>query len=143
MVDLEAPADREMLRTLVAGADIVIEASRPRALRAWGVDAAAHTDRGGTWVSITAAGRGSDRVGFGDDVAAAAGLVAVDAHGAPVFAGDAIADPLTGVTAAALAASAVDGGVLWDCSMTAIAQAAAGPGAFGGITGTPSAEVRR
>ena len=143
VVDPEAPADREMLRTLVAGADIVIEASRPRALRAWGVDAAAHTDRGGTWVSITAAGRGSDRVGFGDDVAAAAGLVAVDAHGAPVFAGDAIADPLTGVTAAALAASAVDGGVLWDCSMTAIAQAAAGPGAFGGITGTPSAEVRR
>jgi len=28
-----------------------------------------------TWISITAAGRGSGRVGFGDDVAAGAGLV--------------------------------------------------------------------
>ncbi|MGN6128441.1 MAG: CoA transferase [Humibacter sp.] len=141
VVDPDASDDRAMLRELVATADIVIEASRPRALRSWGLDAAAHARRGGTWVSITAAGRSSDRVGFGDDVAAAAGLVAVDAAGAPVFAGDAIADPLTGVTAAALAASATDSGVVWDCSMTGIVQVAAGADAFLGIAGTPSPEV--
>ncbi|KQZ85263.1 hypothetical protein ASD56_02565 [Microbacterium sp. Root166] len=143
LVDPDAGADRAMLRDLVAAADIVIEASRPRALRAWGLDAEAHARRGGTWVSITAAGRGSERVGFGDDVAAAAGLLAVDASGAPVFAGDAIADPLTGVTAAALAASATDGGVVWDCSMTAVVQATLEHGAFRGTAGRPSPEVPR
>ena len=53
----------------------------------------------GVVVSITAFGRDSNRIGFGDDVAAAAGLVALDDAGDPVFCGDAIADPLTGLTA--------------------------------------------
>jgi hypothetical protein len=73
-------------------------------------------------VSITAAGRASQRVGFGDDVAASAGLLAWDDSGRPVFCGDAIADPLTGITAAALAMS--DGpGTLWDVSMTDVVAA--------------------
>ncbi|MFB7890629.1 CoA transferase [Microbacterium sp. NPDC056044] len=139
-VDPASAAHRGVLQDLVAAADIVIEASRPRALRAWGLDAEAHARRGATWVSITAAGRAGDRVGFGDDVAAAAGLVAVDAEGAPVFAGDAIADPLTGLTAAALAASATDGGVVWDCSMAGIVEATLGGDAFRGRTGRPSPE---
>ncbi|MCR2799359.1 CoA transferase [Microbacterium sp. zg-Y818] len=143
VVDPDATSDRAMLRDLVGAADIVIEASRPRALRAWGLDAEAHAQRGGTWVSITAAGRGSARVGFGDDVAAAAGLLATDDAGGPVFVGDAIADPLTGLTAAALAASATDGGVLWDCSMTAIVAATLGSDAFRGPTRQPSAEAAR
>ncbi|WP_067857515.1 CoA transferase [Nocardia shimofusensis] len=118
-LDPTAPGDRAALAALVGAADIVIEASRPRALRGFGLDAARFVAEGATWLSITAGGRASNRVGFGDDVAAAAGLVAFDADG-PMFVGDAIADPLTGLTAAALAMSVPrgGGGKLWDISMT-------------------------
>lgn len=111
---------RRALAALVDAADIVIEASRPRALAGFGLDAEAAAATGTTWVSITAAGRHSDRIGFGDDVAAAAGLLAYDHDSTPVFVGDAIADPLSGLTAAAVAMSAsADGsGRLWDISMT-------------------------
>ena len=99
---------RRALGVLVGAADIVIEASRPRALAGFGLDAAAFVAGGGTWISITAHGREANRIGFGDDIAAGAGLVARDAIG-PVFVGDAIADPLTGLAAAALAMSAPEG----------------------------------
>ncbi|MCD0448841.1 CoA transferase [Actinocorallia sp. API 0066] len=124
VLDPETPDGRRALAALVEAADIVIEASRPRALARWGLDAEAAAASGTTWVSITAHGRGLDRVGFGDDVAASAGLVARDARG-PVFVGDALADPLTGLTAAVLAASTPpDGtGVLWDVSMTDVVAA--------------------
>lgn len=117
------PATTEGRRALVAlvdSADVVIEASRPRALARFGLDADAAVARGATWISITAAGRFSDRIGFGDDLAAAAGLIAHDADGTPLFVGDALADPLTGITAAALGMSAPsDGsGQLWDLSMS-------------------------
>ena len=61
--------------------------------------------RGGTWVSITAHGRsgaGGEHIGFGDDAAIAGGLGAAmqSGWGETLFAGDAIADPLTGITAA-------------------------------------------
>ncbi|MGW4369321.1 CoA transferase [Nocardia takedensis] len=125
------PADaggRRALAALVDAADIVIEASRPRALAGFGLDAEAAVARGAVWVSITAAGRASPRVGFGDDVAASAGLVARDGEGLPVFVGDAIADPLTGLTAAALAMTRpTDGGVLWDVAMTDVVAATLAP----------------
>jgi len=120
-VRLDPVADRDALHALVRAADVVIEASRPRALRGWGLDADAEVERGATWISITAAGRDSDRVGFGDDVAASAGLVARDADGLPVFVGDAIADPLTGLAAAALALTAP--GRLHDVCMTGVVAA--------------------
>ncbi|WP_254699017.1 CoA transferase [Rhodococcus sp. SGAir0479] len=122
VLDPDVPDQRRALGALVASADIVIEASRPRALAAFGLDAQRFADTGGTWISITAHGRASNRIGFGDDVAATAGLVAHDAEGAPVFVGDAIADPLTGVTAAALALSAPPdgGGQLWDVAMASV-----------------------
>lgn len=124
LLDPDLPRDRAALAALVAAADIVIEASRPRALIRFGVDAAEFVAHGGTWLSITAHGRDSNRVGFGDDIAAAAGLVACDEVG-PMFVGDAIADPLTGLTAAALALSAPPDGAgrLWDISMTAVVSA--------------------
>lgn len=124
VLDPNVPGERDALRSLVAAADIVIEASRPRALAGFGLDADAFVADGGTWVSITAHGRGSNRVGFGDDVAASAGLVGYD-RGTPVFVGDAIADPLTGLTAAALAMSAPSGGGghLWDVAMSAVVAA--------------------
>lgn len=121
LLDPALPRDRAALVALVAAADIVIEASRPRALIGFGLDAAEFVAHGGTWLSITAYGRDSNRVGFGDDIAAAAGLVARDDDG-PMFVGDAIADPLTGLTAAVLAMSAPPGGAgkLWDIPMTAV-----------------------
>lgn len=115
----DAP-QRAALAALVDSADVVIEASRPRALARFGLSADAAAARGCTWISVTAAGRSSDRIGFGDDVAAAAGLVAKDSAGAPVFVGDAIADPLTGLRAAvcALDARNASAGRVWDVSMT-------------------------
>ncbi|MFD1236966.1 CoA transferase, partial [Pseudonocardia benzenivorans] len=95
--------------------------ANPGPLLGWGLDVDAEVARGATWISITAAGRNSDRVGFGDDVAASAGLVARDADGLPVFVGDAIADPLTGLAAAALALTAP--GRLHDVCMTGVVAA--------------------
>ncbi|TQC41993.1 CoA transferase, partial [Rhodococcus sp. WS4] len=125
ILDPATGAGRRVLAALVAAADIVIEASRPRALARFGLDADAAVARGATWVSITAAGRSSDRIGFGDDLAAAAGLVARDSDGTPLFVGDALADPLTGITAAALAMSAPAdrSGHLWDLSMSDLVAA--------------------
>jgi crotonobetainyl-CoA:carnitine CoA-transferase CaiB-like acyl-CoA transferase len=125
------------LRALVDEADVVIEASRPRALRQLGLDAEelVATRAGRTWVSITAAGRGgaaSHRVGFGDEVAVGAGLVAYDDLGHPVFCGDAIADPITGLVAALATTSAVaaGGGYLLDVPMAAAARFVAQPAAW-------------
>ncbi|MDT7700591.1 MAG: hypothetical protein QOJ30_2916 [Pseudonocardiales bacterium] len=125
VLDPTTSAGRRALAELVEAADIVIEASRPRALARFGLDAHAAVAAGTTWISITAAGRSSDRIGFGDDIAASAGLVAYDDRGAPVFCGDAIADPLTGLTAAALAltAPANGSGMLWDLAMTDVVAA--------------------
>jgi crotonobetainyl-CoA:carnitine CoA-transferase CaiB-like acyl-CoA transferase len=132
-LDLASERGRRALRDLVGRADVVIEASRPRALAQLGVDAEAMVAArpGVTWVGITGHGRwgaGADRVAFGDDAAVAAGLVARDAAGEPVFCGDAIADPITGLYAAvgALASAAAGGGHLLDVGMAGAARFAAG-----------------
>ena len=103
--------DLQMLYGLIARADIVIESSRPRALRQVGIDATRMAALGKTWLSITAYGRqgeAADWIGFGDDAAIAGGLgrAMERAFGRSMFAGDAIADPLVGITGA-LAALAV------------------------------------
>jgi crotonobetainyl-CoA:carnitine CoA-transferase CaiB-like acyl-CoA transferase len=125
LLDPATPRGRRAVAGLVAAADIVIEASRPRALAGFGIDAEAAADQGTIWVSITAAGRASPRIGFGDDVAAGAGLVAADDTGKPVFCGDALADPLTGLVAAELAMSAPTHGrgMLFDVSMAGVVAA--------------------
>jgi hypothetical protein len=142
VLDPAAPGGRRALSRLVGAADIVIESSRPRALARFGLDAREAVAGGTTWVSITACGRDSDRVGFGDDIAATSGLVAWDAGGAPVFCGDAVADPLTGLTAAVLAATApADGsGVLWDISMSDVVATTLDPN--GPPAGSPAARRR-
>lgn len=106
-------ADRDALRATVADADVVIEASRPRALRRLGLCAerflAARPGR--VWVSVTGYGRDDDRIAFGDDAAVAGGLVSLGPDGGgPTFLGDAIADPVTGVYAAQAAARSLRGG---------------------------------
>ncbi|WP_063039335.1 CoA transferase [Nocardia pseudovaccinii] len=125
-VDFHTPAGRETLRELVSTADVVIEASRPRAMAQLGLAPGDRMHRDGqVWLSLTGYGRAEPmRVAFGDDAAVAGGLVGWDA-GEPVFCGDAIADPLTGICAALAVCCAVlgGGGQLIDLSMRATAAA--------------------
>jgi hypothetical protein len=120
---------RDALRALLDVADVVIEASRPRALEQLGVDAHEHVERGAVWVSITAYGRQAapHRVGFGDDVGIAAGMHA-GTEDAPLFCADAIADPVAGLWAAraALGALRFGGGSLLDVPLAAVARFARG-----------------
>ncbi|MGH3757565.1 CoA transferase [Actinophytocola sp.] len=104
-LDFADPAGRHRLTQLVRSADIVIEASRPRALRGLGLDAGTvlADGRRRTWLRITGHGqRNEHRIAFGDDAAVAGGLLGWDGPD-PHFAGDAIADPLTGLLAAVAA----------------------------------------
>ncbi len=119
------------LPSLIAGADVVIEASRPRALRQLGIIAEDLLARDGgpsVWVSITGYGRASNRVAFGDDAAVGGGLVVWDSEG-PCFCADAIADPLSGIVAAAAALTALTSDRRWlvDVSMSEVAAHFAGP----------------
>lgn len=97
---------RSALIELVAGADIVIESARPRALLQLGVDADRIVRESGvTWLSITAhgiTGNAASWVGFGDDCAVSGGLSAalLECTGQIGFVGDAVADPLAGIAAA-------------------------------------------
>ncbi len=104
-LDFRTPAGSDELRTLLMSADVVIEASRPRALKSLDLDAEILVNDGGprVWTSITGHGRigsGANRVAFGDDAAVAGGLVHWQGS-TPCFLGDAVADPLTGMVAAA------------------------------------------
>lgn len=115
------------LRELVEDADVILEASRPRALQQLGLDAETLAQQGKIWLSIAAYGRTDPlRVGFGDDIAAGAGLVGWR-NGEPYPVGDAIADPLAGVVGAAAVATALHegGGALLDLSMHDLAAHAA------------------
>jgi crotonobetainyl-CoA:carnitine CoA-transferase CaiB-like acyl-CoA transferase len=135
VVDLHSRDGVYAVRELLARADVVIEGSRPRALAQLGIDAGATiaAARGQTWVSITGYGRSGDAsnaVAFGDDAAVAGGLVAPDAAGEPVFAADALADPMTGLFAAlgALVSQSCGGGHLVDVAMAAVSRAVARAG---------------
>jgi hypothetical protein len=104
---LDFDSGRSELLALIETADIVVEASRPRALRQLGIDADKVLEARPrlVWVSITGYGRAEPEanwIAFGDDAAVAAGLsyVMQEAHGASMFCGDAVADPLTGLHAA-------------------------------------------
>lgn len=120
----------ERLADLVSGADVVIEGSRPRALAQRGVLARSLVAQGPqVWVSLTAHGRTSPhdrRVGFGDDAAAAGGLVGWSDRG-PEFLVDAVADPLTGLTAAATVVQLLAAGGRWlaDVALARVAASAA------------------
>jgi hypothetical protein len=114
---LGSPELTELLRT----ADVVLQSARPRALLEPSGDA--------VWVAITGHGLdGGNRPAFGDDAAVAGGLVAWE-DGEPRFAADALADPITGLTAAALTieALAAGGPHVVDCGLAPCAAALAGP----------------
>jgi len=125
---LHDAAGRARLRGLIACSDVVITGMRRRAADALGITEAcsAPRERPPLWLAITAHGidgPGANRVGFGDDCAVAGGLVEREEDGSPAFLGDAIADPLTGLRAAATCLRALvrgDAGVL-DIALSATA----------------------
>lgn len=123
-VDFTSAEGRGALADLVRAADVVIEASRPRALAQLGLAPERLDHRAGkVWVSITGYGRSQpDLVALGDDAAVAGGLVGWS-DGEPVFCADAIADPLIGVVAAlgATGSLASGGGHLIDVAMRDVA----------------------
>jgi hypothetical protein len=107
-VDLHSASDRAAVIALIRRANVVIESARPRALLQLGIDAEqlVRDTPGLAWITITAhgiSGEAAGWTGFGDDTAVAGGLshALYDATGTIGFVGDAIADPLTGIVAAA------------------------------------------
>jgi CoA-transferase family III len=129
----ELTVDPSALPALLDAADVVVTSARPRAVDQLGLDLPRRVrEHGLVWVSITGYGYRDvwhDRVAFGDDAAVAGGLaVAAGGTAAPVFVGDAPADPLAGLHAARAAASCIADGVgaFVDVSMRdAIADAVA------------------
>jgi CoA-transferase family III len=118
--------EAQRVRALLEVADVVIESSRPAALRHRGLGPADVAARAGrVWVRITGHGVDGERANwtaFGDDAAVAGGLVARHASD-PVFCADAIADPLTGLQAALAVAESLarGGGEIVDVAMAAVA----------------------
>ena len=127
-LDLTSSSGISSLSNLLHRADIVIESSRPRALLQMGIDAREilAQNPGQVWISITAYGRDEPQanwVGFGDDAAIAAGAY-LTTHNGPVFIGDALSDPLTGMHAAlaAIAYWQKRQSVLIDVSLAAVTR---------------------
>jgi len=131
-LDFRQTGGRDTLRALIRAADVVIEASRPRALEQLDVRAADEVRAGGpqVWISITGYGRDDEtaRVAFGDDAAVGGGLV-VWHDGTAMFCADAVADPITGLAAANACLDALASGGRWllDVSMAAVCATLAGP----------------
>jgi hypothetical protein len=134
-LDLRRAADCTSFERLLEGADVVLESARPRALSQLGFDAS-HWLKGAPgriWASITGYGRAHEWIAFGDDAAVAAGLAfppdedGGKSRATPCFCADAIADPLTGLHAAAtiLAHWQAGRGGLLEFSLVDVAAASA------------------
>jgi hypothetical protein len=135
-LDFADPGALDRLRREIAGADVLITSARPRAFAQLGLspETVFAANQGLVWTAITGYGwEGplSHQVAFGDDAAAAGGLVGWR-QGRPRFLGDALADPLTGLAAVAgtLKALAEGGGLRVDVAM---ARTAAGVAAQAGL----------
>jgi hypothetical protein len=120
-VDFDSESDA--LHRLLDVADIVIEGSRPAGLRRRGLSADDVPARPGRiWLRVNGYRDQPDRPAFGDDAAVAGGLVGADDDG-PVFCGDAIADPLSGLEAARAVGESLrrGGGEVIDVAMAQVA----------------------
>jgi crotonobetainyl-CoA:carnitine CoA-transferase CaiB-like acyl-CoA transferase len=132
LVEWGTPAGRAEVARIVDGSDVVVTSARPRALEQAGLDpvTVVRDGRPRVWLSVTGYGGGpgsAGRVAFGDDAAAAGGLVVWDDRG-PCFCADAVADPLTGLAAAAAVFDALarGGDHVIDASMADVAGGLAG-----------------
>ena len=127
-IDFTSSDGRQELSKMLDSADVVIEASRPRALEQIGLSPEQRgIPPGQIWLSITAHGRtgaARDWTGFGDDAAVAGGLICRDLDGTATFCGDAIADPTTGLLAglAVLRSLREGGGQLIEMSLSDVAS---------------------
>jgi crotonobetainyl-CoA:carnitine CoA-transferase CaiB-like acyl-CoA transferase len=117
VVDFSCDAQKAQLVELIRRADFVLESSRPRALRHLGIDADTLVREvpGLVWLSVTghgAAGKAANWAGIGSDCGVAGGLARALARAAGDvgYVGDAIADPLTGITGALAAWRAYQAG---------------------------------
>jgi CoA-transferase family III len=131
-VDLTSAEGQTRLRNEVLAADVFVTSARPRAFAPLGIDPEAifAANPGLTWVAITGygcSGEAGARVAFGDDAAAAGGLVRWTPAGAPRFLGDALSDPVTGLAAAVGTLKGVigGGGVMVDVALAGSAAGAA------------------
>jgi hypothetical protein len=131
-LDFAAAEGRARLRDAFAGADVVVTSARPRAFAALDLtpEIVFAANPSLVWVAITGygwTGSAGERVAFGDDAAAAGGLVRWTPAGEPRFQGDALSDPVTGLAAAlgALQALEAGGGMLVNVAMAGSAAAAA------------------
>ncbi len=131
-LDLRDPDDLARLHDAVIAADVLITSARPRALDALGVTPARIFKDNPTliWIAVTGygfTGEAGTRVAFGDDASAAGGLVRWDKYGRPNFIGDALADPVTGLSAAAQALRLLQSGgaVMVDAAMARCSAEAA------------------
>lgn len=131
-LDFKDMESLESLKKLLGRADVVIEASRPRAFEQLGIVAEEFVARnpGQIWARLTAYGRRENRIGFGDDIGISAGLATLmeRAHGEPCFVGDAIADPVNGVHLALIIGALLrqGGGGVIDLSMVEVLRFAMG-----------------
>lgn len=126
------------LRELLSAADIVIEGSRPAALARRHLGPDHSTGRAGRiWLRITGYDGDTGRPAFGDDAAVAGGLVG----DGPVFCGDAIADPLTGLEATSAVADSLGrgGGEVIELSMAAVAASYAALPTIASVPDRPAA----
>lgn len=129
-LDFKDDSSLKFLRKIVKEADVIVEGSRPRALRQLGVDAETEVENGKVWISITGYGRTGPRskgVAFGDDAAVSGGLFLKDPLS---FIADAVADPSAGLLAAVIALSALESekGWLIDVPLSAVANWICGTG---------------
>src|SRR5688572_15658782 len=112
---VERTMELDEIRQWVERADVVVTSARPRAIEHLDIGLAEEVQRRGLiWVAITGYGffsRWNERVAFGDDAAVSGGL-ALYAGGpeAPVFVGDAPADPMAGLQGAVTATALLHGG---------------------------------
>ena len=103
--DLDVAADQELIRSLIADADVVVDNFRPGTLERRGIDPRAMIAQHQrlVWCTITGFGEGGDRPGYDFVVQAEQGWMAITGatDGEPMKIGVALADVLTGKDAAA------------------------------------------
>jgi CoA transferase family III len=113
-LDLRSDEGPAVVTELLDHAAVVVTSGRPRGVEQLGLELPRRVAEGLVWVAITGygyVGPWRDRVAFGDDAAVAGGLaVAAGGLDAPVFVGDAPADPLAGLYGAHHAAGHLEAG---------------------------------
>jgi crotonobetainyl-CoA:carnitine CoA-transferase CaiB-like acyl-CoA transferase len=112
-LDLDAPADRALLRTLIAEADVAVDNFRPGALARRELDPLQMLRRSSrlVWCTISGFGASSQRPGYDFVVQAEAGWMAITGEpgGEPMKIGVALADVIAGKDAAVAILAALVG----------------------------------